>query len=68
MLFQSSMFSGFFVFHDKGIIFIIISGSSSSSITTTILVDTSLHTLASVVVAEQRFFLVNGLYVLQKTP
>lgn len=66
MLFQSSMFFGFFVFHDKGIIFIIISGSSS--ITTTILVDTSLHTLASVVVAEQRFFLVNGLYVLQKTP
>lgn len=66
MLFQSSMFSGFFVFHDKGIIFIIISGSSS--ITTTILVDTSLHTMASVVVAEQRFFLVNGLYVLQKTP
>lgn len=56
-----------FVFHDKGIIFIIISGSSSS-ITTTILVDTSLHTLASVVVAEQRFFLVNGLYVLQKNP
>lgn len=32
-----------------------------------ILADTSLHTLASVV-AEQRFFLVNVLYVLQKNP
>lgn len=58
MLFLIRRFSGFFEFHDKGIMMMII-------IIISILADTSLHTLASVV-AEQRFFLVNVLYVLQK--